>query len=168
MSSTTKQDVAVTTSNEAPLPSVLANPFEEMERTFERLMQRDWLRPFKWDWPLANTMAEGLNLRCPAVDVIDQNERVVVRAELPGIDKKDIDVSMTENTMTIRGKARSEKKEEHGDYYRSEISQSAFSRTVALPSSIDPAKVKAKLQDGILEVIVEKSNGSRRRPITIE
>lgn len=87
---------------------------------------------------------------------------------MPGIEKKDIDVSMTENTMTIRGKARNEKKEERGDYYRSEISQSAFSRTISLPSGIDSAKVKAKLQDGILEVIVEKSNGSRRRPVTIE
>lgn len=168
MSTTTKQDVPVTTSKEAPLPSVLTNPFEEMERTFERLMQRNWLRPFKWDWPLANTVTECLNLRFPAVDVIDQDERVVVRAEMPGIEKKDIDVSMTENTMTIRGKARNEKKEERGDYYRSEISQSAFSRTISLPSGIDSAKVKAKLQDGILEVIVEKSNGSRRRPVTIE
>lgn len=166
--STTKHDIAVTTNPESTLPSVSTNPFEEMERTFERLMQRDWLRPFKWDWPISSTVAESMNVRLPAVDVIDQDNQVVVRAEMPGIDKKNIEVSMTENSITIRGKARSEAKEERGDFYRSEISQSAFTRTLSLPSGVDPAQVKAKLQDGILEVIVAKANGSRRHTITID
>lgn len=173
-SATTKQDTAVTKGAEVEpersLPAVAFNTFDEMERMFERLMPRGWMRPFRWDWPMANEMVErrDLRLKVPAVDVIDQEEAVVVRAELPGFKKEDIDVSTTENTLTIKAKARSEKKEERQDYFRCEISQSATARTIALPSSVDPAHVKAKLKDGILEVTMTKIDGARRRPVPIE
>jgi len=169
MSTTNKQDVAVGGSEtEKTLPAVAGSPFAELERNFERLLRRNWLRPFNWEWPFPEMAAPGLELRLPAVDVIDQPEHVVVRAELPGVDKKNVDVSVTENSLTIKAKARSETKEQKGDYHRCEISQSAFSRTVALPSSVDPAQVKAKLQDGILEVTLNKADGSRRHAVTVE
>ena len=169
--STKQQDVPVSTALTEPeqtLPAVVGNTFEEMERVFERLMPRGWLRPFRWDWPLSGELAGRMDLRIPAVDVIDQDNAVMVRAEMPGLSTKDIEVSATEHTLTIRSKLRSEKKEEKGEYFRCEISQSAAARTVQLPSSVDPAQVKAKLQDGILEVTMVKANGSRRHAITVE
>lgn len=173
MTTTSKQDVPVTTAlaeTDKNLPAVMGNTFEEMERIFERLMPRGWLRPFRWDWPISGEFGErlGLDLRIPAVDIIDQDGNVLVRAEMPGFSKKDIEISATENTLTIKAKARAEKKEENADYFRCEISQSAAARTVQLPSSIDPAQVKAKLQDGVLEVTMPKANGSRRHPVAIE
>lgn len=172
MTTTSKQEVAVSApvvaEAERTLPTTVGSPFEEMERIFERLMPRGWLRPFRWDWPTAGELSGRLDIRIPAVDVIDQDGSVVVRAEMPGIAKRDIDVSATEHSITIKSKAKIEKREEEGEYFRCEISQSASSRTIPLPAAIDPTQVKAKLHDGILEVTMAKVNGARRHPIAIE
>lgn len=176
MTTSTKQDVVVTKGTEEErtlpaersLPAVAFNTFEEMERIFERLMPRGWMRPFRWDWPVASELAERMDLRIPAIDIIDRETAIIVRAELPGFDKKDVEVSTTENTLTIKARARSESKEQKGEYIRCGISQSASARTVALPCSVDPEKVKATLKDGILEVTMTKVNGARRHPIPVE
>lgn len=171
MTTTTKQDVPVTavlTEAEKSLPAVVGNTFEEMERVFDRLMPRGWLRPFRWDWPTVSELGERMDLRIPAVDVIDQDTNLLVRAEMPGISKEDIEVSATEHTLTMKSKARSESTEQNGEFFSCEISQNASARTIQLPSAIDPAQVTAKLQDGILEVTMAKANGSRRYKITVD
>lgn len=91
-----------------------------------------------------------------------------MRAEVPGVKKEDLDVSTTDNTVTIKGSTRHEEKEEKGDYYRSEITRGSFSRTVALPSEVDSAKAKARYKDGILELTLPKVNKSKRRTVKVE
>jgi len=102
------------------------------------------------------------------VDVIDRDDEVVVKAELPGVEKKDLDVSVTETSVTIKGTTSHEEKEEKGDYYRCEISRGAYARTVALPSYVDADKAKASFKDGVLELTLPKVEKSKRRSIEIK
>ena len=102
------------------------------------------------------------------MDVVDRETEILVRAELPGVDKKDLDISLNENVLTLKGQTRTEEKEEKGDYYRCEIAQSSFARSLPLPSYVDSEKAKASFQDGILELTLPKIEQSRRRRITVE
>lgn len=151
-----------------PAPRRSLSPFEEMDRLMEGLFPRNWLRSFRWDWPAAGDLAAPFEGRLPKVDVIDRDDEVVVRAELPGVDKKDLDVSVTENTVTIKGSTSREEKEEKGDYYRCEITRGAFTRTVALPGDVESSKVRAAFKDGVLELTLPKVEKSRRRPVKVE
>jgi HSP20 family protein len=108
------------------------------------------------------------NRRLPSLDVIDRDNEVFVRAELPGIDKKDLNISLTDNLLTIKGQSSSEKKEEKGDYYRHEISSSSFARSVTIPAIVDSSKTVANLKDGILEITLPKVEASKRRNIAIQ
>jgi len=107
-------------------------------------------------------------MKVPKVDVIDREGEVVVKAEIPGVEKKDIDISVGEDAVTIKGEIRHEEKEEKGDYYRCEISRGAFSRTVALPAAVDGAKAKANFKDGVLELTLPKVEKAKRHTIKLD
>jgi HSP20 family protein len=106
--------------------------------------------------------------RLPKLDVIDRDNEVVVKAEVPGVKKEDLEISVTGDLFTIKGQTRREEKEEKGDYYRSEVSQGSFSRTVTLPATVDEAGAKAQLKDGMLEVTLPKTEKSKKRAIKID
>ncbi len=144
------------------------HPLEEMDRMFENIMARNWLRPFRWDMPALDDFRMPFGGKVPRVDVIDREKEVVIRAEIPGVDKKDLDVTMTDTAITIKGSTKKEKKEKKEDYYRSEISKGSFSRTVALPDNVDAAKAKANFTDGVLELTVPKLKDSKRHSIKVE
>ena len=143
-------------------PMHTMRPFEEMERMMESFFPRGWMRPFMSELALP---FEG---KLPRVDVIDRDEEVLVRAEVPGVDKKDLEISVSENTVTINGKTSHELKEEKGNYYRCEVSSGAFTRTVALPSDVDAGKAKTTFKDGILELTLPKVTKSKRHTIKLE
>jgi HSP20 family protein len=149
-------------------PKRALSPFEEMDRLFEDYFSRGWMRPFRWEWPSLGEMAKPFEGKMPKVDVIERDDEVIVKAELPGVDKKDLDVSVTENSVTIKGTTSHEAKEEKGDYYRCEISRGAYARTVALPSYVDADKAKASFKDGVLELKLPKVEKSKRRSIEIK
>lgn len=137
--------------------------FADVDRMFDDFFGRRWLRPFGWERPFADLSEFG-----PNVDVIDRDDEVVVRAEVPGFRKEDIEVSVSGNTLTLSGATRTEDKEEKGNYYRAEITHGAFSRTLALPAEVEDSKAKATMRDGVLELTLPKVERSRRRTITIE
>ena len=109
--------------------------------------------------------AEG---RMPKVDIIDNDNDLLIRAELPGVDKKDLDISMTDNSVTIKASSRYEEKEEKADYYRSEIAQGAYSRTIGLPADVDIDQATTSFKNGVLELTVPKLERSQRRSIKVE
>ena len=164
-----KKEVATTPkSGELQRPAHMMSPFEEIERYFDRLLPRGWLDPFHWErphWPELGAAFEG---RMPRVDVIDRDDEIVVHAELPGVGKDDLDVSMTGNTVTVKGSTRREEKEEKGDYYRCEISRGAFARTVTLPGDVDAERAEASFKDGVLELKLPKVEKSKRRTVPIK
>ncbi len=142
-------------------------PWDEMDRLFEGFMPRGWMRPFRWEWP---SMGEApfSGGKFPRVDIVDRDDEIVVRAEVPGVEKKDLDVSLTDNTVCIKGATRREEKEEKGEYLRSELVSGSFSRTLALPGAVDSARAKATFKDGVLELVLPKIEESKRQSIRVE
>lgn len=143
-------------------------PFEAMDRLFESYFPGGWLRPFHAEWPSWSHGVEPFEGKTPKVDVIDRDQEIFIKAELPGVDKKDIDVSVTHNTVTIKGHTRHEEKQEKGDYYRCEISRGAYSRTVMLPAEVADDKARAKFKDGVLELTLPKLSKLSRRSIKVD
>jgi HSP20 family protein len=144
-------------------PSRALRPFEEM---FDEFFGRGWLRPFRFErMPELSAAWEG---RLPKLDVIDRDNEVLVRAEVPGVKKEDLEISVSGDLFTIKGQTRREEKEENGDYYRCEVSQGSFSRTVTLPAMVDEAGAKAQLKDGMLEITLPKTEKSKKRAIKID
>jgi HSP20 family protein len=129
--------------------------FEDMEQWFQDMFPR-MMRPVNWEWPTISQMPHPFEGKTPRVDVIDRDEDVLVKAELPGVEKKDLDIKVTDHTVTIKGTSRYERKEEKGDYYRSEMAQGIITRTVSLPSEVDGEKAKAVFKDGLLELTLPK------------
>jgi HSP20 family protein len=93
----------------------------------------------------------------PHVDVVDTDKEIKVSAELPGMDDKDIEVTLNADTLTIRGEKKEEKEEKGKDYYRSERSYGSFMRTVPLPLTIETEKVSASFAKGVLTVKLPKT-----------
>lgn len=146
-------------------PARVVNPLEDFDRLFEQLMPGGWLQRF--ERPLLAELP-ALEARMPRLDVIDRDNEVVIRAEVPGVRKEDLQISLSGNRMTIKGESRHEEKEEKGDYYRCEITRGAFSRTVTLPADVDDARAKAEMHDGMLEITLPKVEQARKRDIKIQ
>lgn len=165
MAEPSKKNVSPTVAE--PTTSRALNPFGDFDRFFDNFFDRGWMQPFGLRGPAWAAAAGGM-LKAPKVDVIDRDKDILVRAEIPGIDRKDLDISVTDNSVTLKGESRQEKREEKGDYYRSEISQGAFSRTIALPCEVDADKADAKLADGMLEMTIPKVRETARRKVEVK
>lgn len=98
----------------------------------------------------------------PAVDVIDEKDNIVVKAELPGMKKDEIEVSIDDNILTIKGEKKEEKETKEKDYVRSERYYGSFNRSFTLPSSVDAQKVDASYKDGVLEIILTKREEAKQ------
>lgn len=173
MKSQTKQNIPVKTGTKSE-KSALANlhPIAEIEQVFDRMMDRfsGWRKPAIVHWPDFPAIADWFEengQRVPSLDLIDRANEIFVRAEVPGVDKKNIEITMTDDLLTIKGNSSSETKEEKGDYHRHEISQSSFTRSILLPGSVDTAKASAALKDGVLEINLPKLEASKKRNIKI-
>jgi HSP20 family protein len=141
------------------------SPFDEFDQWFDEL-RRNWMQPFVGRGGLE--MGAMLGSRLPRVDVIDRDQEFVVRAELPGIGKDNLEVSLSENVLTIRATTRHEDQEEQGRYFRRELSQGEFLRTIRLPGPVQGDQTKANFKDGVLELVVPKAAGAQRQTIKIE
>jgi len=142
------------------------NPFEEMSRMFDRLSHRNWMQPLHWEWPEWRHIHAPFGGKLPHLDVIERQNEIVLRAELPGVEKKDLDVTMTDHMVRITGKSHYEQKEEKENYFRSEIAHGEFNRTLVLPVDVDVDQAHSTFRNGLLEVIVPKQEKAKRK-ITI-
>ena len=104
----------------------------------------------------------------PSVDLAETDERIVVKAELPGLSKDDIDITVENNQLILSGEKRHEEEEKEKNYYRVERSYGAFRRIFSLPSTADVGKVKASYEDGVLTVEIPKTEVAKGRKIEIE
>jgi HSP20 family protein len=140
---------------------------EEMDRAFDSIFHRGWPRPFRETWPDLARFEEVFGLGTPRVDVLDREEEILVRAEVPGVEKKDLQVELSGQLLTIHGERRREEKEEKGEYFRSEMAHGVFSRTIRLPEEVALDKAAAEFKDGILEVHLPKTHRTERRRIEV-
>ncbi|HXT10929.1 MAG TPA: Hsp20/alpha crystallin family protein [Candidatus Angelobacter sp.] len=104
----------------------------------------------------------------PALDVFEDKDNFVVKAELPGMKKEDIDVSLHDGTLSISGERKSDKKWEDAEVYRAERFFGRFQRTVALPSAVDAAKIKAQYKDGVLTITLPKAEEAKPKQIDVQ
>jgi len=125
----------------------------EMNRLFDQFFRGFDLAPFGGEWAAFS----------PQVDVVEKDDEIVVSAELPGLDDKDIDVSLSNDTLTIRGEKKEEKEEKGRSYYRAERSYGSFTRSIPLPGEVDASKVDAVFQKGVLTVTLPRSGEARAR-----
>ncbi len=144
----------------------MMTPFEEMDRLFDLLSPRGWLRPFQWDVPRGSDWIT--DSRYPRVDILDHEAEILVRVEIPGVKKEDLDISLIENTLSIRGRSREESEERQGNFFRREISRGTFERSLLLPGAVDAEHAKAAFKDGLLELTLPKLEPSKRRSLKIE
>lgn len=104
----------------------------------------------------------------PSIDIKEQDNQYVIRADVPGVDPKNIEVSMDKGILTIKGHTETETKEEREDYLHLERSQGSFYRSVRLPNSSDSSKISAKTKNGVLEIIVPKAKENQVQKIQIK
>jgi HSP20 family protein len=103
----------------------------------------------------------------PAIDVIEQNDGFSVVCDLPGVDQKDIDVSIGNNVLTIKGEKKMSTKSEKAKFFRKDEWAGSFQRTLALPTTVDPEKITAELNDGVLTVQLAKRDEVKPRQISV-
>jgi HSP20 family protein len=118
-------------------------------------------------WPVLR-IPEELAMRVPPVDVYEEGGSVVVKAELPGMKKEEIDIHVSGNELTISGKKEKEEKVERKDYRRVERSAGMFSRTVSLPAEVELEKIGASYKDGVLEIRAPKVEGAEPKGRKVE
>lgn len=120
---------------------------DEMNRLFDNFFRGGELEPF----------FESRVGFSPKVDVAETDKEITVTAELPGMDEKDIDVSLEKDMLTVRGEKKEEKEEKGKDFYRSERSYGSFTRTIPLPKEVDTDKVEAQFKKGVLRITLPKT-----------
>lgn len=139
---------------------------DEVDRLFEEFF-RGWPRPFAPAWP-ARGAESGQGEFWPTVNLKETNDEFVLTAELPGLEKKELNLSLTEDSVTLKGERRAEKETKEENYHYQETSFGTFERVVALPGRIKPAEATAKLKDGVLTLTLPKAEETKKREIRIE
>lgn len=143
------------------------SPRSELFRDrFNRLFDQ----PFGTDIFNAFEAGEDMSSRnwLPPVDISETDEALVLTAELPGLSKEDVDITLENNVLSIRGERKFEKEATQENYHRVERSYGAFSRSFTLPSNLVSDKVHASFSDGLLRVEIPKAEEAKPRKITIE
>lgn len=156
--------------NDKPVEKSASKPpfatFGDVQRLFEDFLSRGLRQPLRGEWPQWPDVSKLLP-QAPAVDVVDREKEVVVRAQLPGFKKSDLDVSIAERTLTIKGATREEQKEEKDNYFHQEIRSGSVSRSVLLPADVDAGKAQATFKDGVLELTLPKRRVAKQQQVPV-
>jgi HSP20 family protein len=139
-------------------------PFRELER-MRREIDRVW-DSFFGEKPLMKAGEVGEWL--PSLDVAETNNDIVVKAEIPGMDPKDIDISLSNDILTIKGEKKQEKEEKEENYHLIERSYGKFVRSVRLPGEVKSAKINASYKDGVLNITLPKSEEAKKKEVKIK
>src|SRR6266516_3657040 len=132
--------------------SVLHN---QMNRLFEDVLQ---------DWPSDLTGPAAWN---PVADIYETDDELIVKAELPGVDPKMVDVRLENNVLTIRGERQFEQNVEKENYHRMERSYGSFCRSFTLPTNVEADKIRADFKDGVLNITLPKAESAKAKKIEI-
>jgi len=149
-------------------PIVQRRPFSELarwEREMERFFDDFWGRRLRPWWPERWSLPAGFEISAPAVDLYEEKDEIVVKAELPGMEKDDIEVNLSDHMLTINGEKKKEEEVKEENYYRSERSYGSFVRTLELPKEVNTEKVKASMRNGVLEVRLPKTEEAKAKEI---
>ena len=140
-------------------------PFRDLlatEREFDRLFREPFSALFAQREGELSTRAWA-----PAVDIFETENSIVLKAELPGVDPKDVEVRVEDNTLYLKGERKFEKETKEENYHRIERSYGSFARSFVLPNSMDAEKVAAEYQDGLLTLTLPKREEAKPKTIKI-
>jgi len=144
-----KMSEAQSAYSEGGIANPLVHLHREMDRLFENAFRGIGIPPFRSDLFTPLSAAEMLK---PQVDIGATDKEYTVTVEVPGVSQKDVKIEVADNTMTIRGEKKQEKKEKDKNYYRVERSYGSFQRVLSLPEDADQENIKAKFKDGVLTI----------------
>ena len=140
------------------------NPFRELldiQKEVNRLLDTSLDRSTK----KGQTLAEAT--WSPSVDVYDNKDKLVIKADLPGLTQKDIDISVDSDILRIKGEKKKESEVKEDNYYRLERDYGYFERSFSLPANVDSAQIKASYKDGVLKVILPKGEEKKTKQVKI-
>ena len=131
----------------------------EIDRLFDRVTG-------DWEWPELKALGEWM----PSLDISETKDAYVVKAEIPGIDPKEIEVTLDKGLLTVKGQKKQETEQKDEHYYRLERSYGSFSRSVRLPGPVEAGKVSATGKNGVLTVSLPKAAAAKgsQIPVTLE
>ena len=138
------------------------------ERDMDRMLEDFFGRRMRPWWPERWSRAGEFDIRMPAVDLFEERDDIVVKAELPGIDRDNIDVNLSDHTLTIKAEKKKEEEAKEENYYRSERSYGSYVRTLDLPRDVTPDKVKATFKNGVLEIRMPKTEEAKAKEIKVK
>jgi len=128
---------------------------EEMNKLWSVFGEKPLMEPFGKEW-------------APSLDVSETKDNIVVKAEVPGMDGKDIDISLSGGVLTLKGEKKQEKEEKDENYYFAERSYGAFFRAVQLPQEVQTDKIKASYKNGVLTITLPKSEEAKAKEVKIK
>src|SRR5215469_12151438 len=139
------------------------DPFRDLNVLQDRMNRLfdDAGRNWRTDEPSATTTWS------PSVDIFETENEIVVKAELPGLDRKDITLHLENNVLTLRGERKFEKETKEENYHRIERSYGNFSRSFSIPATVDEEKIRADYKDGVLKIVLPKKEQARPKQIKI-
>jgi len=117
------------------------------------------------DWPFKDVDFEG---HAPALESFVRNGQLVVRADLPGMEAKDVDISVLGNVLTIKGERKDKKEVKGHEYIRREVTYGSFERRMTLPAGVDAEKIQAKCKDGVLEVTMPLAKEMQPKKVAVK
>ena|SRR5205809_3344415 len=133
-------------------------PLSRIRNQIDRLFED----PFDWLVPT------GMAGWSPAVDIYEDEDHITLKAELPGMKREDIAVSVVGDVLTLSGERKGEEEQEEGDFYRSERFYGKFERSFTLPQAVDPQKIEATYKDGVLSVRCPKTEAAKPKQIEVK
>ncbi|MGE0152268.1 MAG: Hsp20/alpha crystallin family protein [Reyranellaceae bacterium] len=145
-------------------PTPPFDPFERLHRQIDELFSNSWLTRA---WPGAAAPSGAV---VPSLEVSEDDRQIVATAELPGIDEKDVEVTLDDNVLTIKGEKKSEREEqdEKKNYRLVERSYGSFRRSIALDADVDAKNVKATYDKGVLKIVLPKTPQQQGRTTKID
>ena len=139
----------------------------DVEKYFEDFFDKSFKDFIHSRFPKLESLSR-IDLISPSIDMFEKDNQIVVKAEVPGIEKENINVSVSEGVLTIKGEVKKEKEVKDEDYYFSERSLGSFARSISLPAAVKEDKIDAKYVDGILEITLPKAPEAKEKEVKVK
>ncbi len=136
-------------------------------RRSEAPIANRWFEEFFSDFPFTGSMLESRESWVPSVDILEKDGNLILRAELPGMTEKDIDLKIEGNTLTLKGERKMDKEDNKSNYHRVESFYGSFTRSFRLPDTVDYEKINAEYKNGVLTVTLPQKPEVKPREIPV-
>jgi HSP20 family protein len=146
--------------------------FRRLEETMNRMFEEMWgVSPGRRPLLLApgeRSLERSIDTRRPFIDVVETDKEVTATAEMPGLEKSDININLTEDRLEISAETKQEEEKKEKGYIYKERRSGSYYRAISLPSSIDPDNAKATYNNGVLQITMQKTEVKKKTPLKIE